>query len=763
MTFIQGVPLRQISRRFSVAFAAVVMLTAGIGFTLTLNANDIKKHWAHFASDVQQKNLLLNQMTTSVGYGGAIHNFKNYVLRKDAPRLIKVRSNFETALQAISDYRTLSISDTEAKMLDEISSVFNKYIDALAVISTMAADNATSTEIDAAVKINDGPALEGLSALTNAIATLTEEVTTGLTNDISTVQAIVLYGAIGTTLMLCFMLFMLMFTFRAITGQIGGEPREIMGIAQRISKGDLDEKLNHNASSDSVYSAIASMQKDLLEHRMQQEQDAATSNEQLKQALDNAASNVMVADLNNNIVFLNKASRALFKAREQDFRSVIPSFNATEIVGSNIDIFHRNPAVQQQQIDQLTTNHRAQIAIGSCSFELSIKPVLMENGERAGTIAEWVDRTAELKNEQAVQDLIEAAALGDLSQRIDVDQNSGFYSRLSTSMNQLMDLNDRSVSEIQRVFAAIANGDLTAKVEGDYQGVYLQLKKDANTTVAQLTDIISKVKTSALVIAAASTELISTNKSLNNTAEDGARQAEIASSAASCVMENVDAVASSATQMEASVVDINRNVSEAVTVASQAVTLAHSTDAQVRKLTTSSGDIGNVIKVINSIAEQTNLLALNATIEAARAGEAGKGFAVVANEVKDLAKGTASATEEIAQKVRAIQEDSDSAAKAIGEISSIIETISDYQTTISKAVDSQHEVTQRISTNASEAARGNVEITRTSERVSEGAASTVTGVSEVQTSAEELSRMAVELSNLVDRFQVVDESSPDYS
>ena len=754
MKVLRAMPLRSLSRGFSIAFAVIVICTASIGVVLTMKANNMTDSWSQFTDEVQPKNVLLDTIGTSVGYGGAIHNFKNYVLRKDAPRLARVRESFEAAQQAISDYRILPVSEDESKMLDEISAVFTQYTDALPVIARMATENATSTEIDAIVKINDTPALEGLAYLKEHNAAQTQDINVSLTDDISGSQSIVIVSAVASTLLLCAMLFMLVLTFRVILRQIGGEPQQIMGIANRIANGDLDETLTNETDAQSIYSAIASMQQDLRNHRDQQEHAAAATNERLKQALDNASSNVMVADLNNNIVFINKASRKFFEECEDEVRSVVPDFKAAEILGSNVDIFHRKPKENQEQISQLKTDHRAEIEFGKYSFALSLKPVLMDNGDRAGTIVEWVNRTEELKNERAVQELVDAAAQGDLSRRIDVEQSSGFYKKLSVSMNQLMDVNDRSVGEVQRVFAAIAKGDLTAKFEGEYQGVYLQLQQDANLTVAQLTDVIKNVKDNALVIASAAIQLISTNKTLNDTAEDGAKQAGIASAAANNVMRNVESVASSATQMESSVKDIRRNVSEAETVASEAVTLAQNTDAQVRKLTTSSGDIGNVIKVINSIAEQTNLLALNATIEAARAGDAGKGFAVVANEVKELAKGTASATEEIAQKVRAIQEDSDSAAKAIGEIGSIIETISTYQTTISQAVQNQTEVTRQISVNAGEAARGNAEITKTAESVNEGAASTVSGVNQVQCAAEELSRMAECLSHLVEDFQI---------
>ena len=753
MKLIQGVPLRQLGHRFILSFAVVVLCIAAIGLVLTISANDIKDDWHQFTSNGQQKTILLNKINTSVGFGGAIHNFKNYLLRRNVLTQSKAYDGFEAAQQAIIEYRTLPLNNAEAQALDNMDAVFTRYVSNLSKISDMAAENANSTDIDTVVKIDDSPAVEGFVVLQSAIAELTDELVADLESDITRIQKVILFGSAGTTLLLCGILFMLMLAFRAILRQIGGEPRQISSIAYRISRGDLDEPLDMEASPGSIYSAVACMQQD-LRLRVQQDRDTAAINERLKQALDNATSNVMVADLNNDIVFTNKANKALLELRENEIRSVIPHFSAAEIVGKNVDIFHNKPAVQQKIIKELSSTKKTDIVFGDCLFEMSINPVVLDSGERVGTIVEWSDHTEERNSERAVQELIDAAAHGDLSRRIENNTSNSSYHTLNTSINQLMELNDQAVSEVQRVFAAIANGDLTAKVEGNYHGVYQQLQEDANTTVAQLTDIIGEVKQSALVIASASSQLISTNRDLNTTAEDGAKQAAIASSAASSVMQNVDAVASATTQMETSVKDISRNVSEAVSVAAEAVALAESTDTQVRKLTTSSGDIGNVIKVINSIAEQTNLLALNATIEAARAGDAGKGFAVVANEVKELAKGTASATEEIAQKVRAIQVDSDSAVQAIGDISSIIATISNYQTTISQAVQNQGDATRNISINAGEAARGNVEITKTSERVSEGTESTVKGVSQVQSSAEELSRMANDLHTLVDKFRV---------
>ncbi|MCA8942365.1 MAG: chemotaxis protein, partial [Planctomycetes bacterium] len=155
------------------------------------------------------------------------------------------------------------------------------------------------------------------------------------------------------------------------------------------------------------------------------------------------------------------------------------------------------------------------------------------------------------------------------------------------------------------------------------------------------------------------------------------------------------------------------------------------------------------IKVITSIAQQTNLLALNATIEAARAGEAGKGFAVVANEVKELAKQTAEATEDISRKIETIQNDTGGAVDAIGAISTIIEQINDIQATIASAVEEQTATTNEISRNINEAAEGSGQIASNVAIVAQAAQSTSEGATETQGACTELADLAAGLERLV--------------
>ncbi len=178
------------------------------------------------------------------------------------------------------------------------------------------------------------------------------------------------------------------------------------------------------------------------------------------------------------------------------------------------------------------------------------------------------------------------------------------------------------------------------------------------------------------------------------------------------------------------------------------------TNVTVTKLGESSAEIGQVIKVITSIAQQTNLLALNATIEAARAGEAGKGFAVVANEVKELAKQTAKATEDISQRIGAIQADAKSAVDAIRMISEIVGQVNDIAGTIATAVEEQSATTSEMSRNVSEAAKGSGEVARYITSVATAAQSTSAGASDSQRAAQQLARMSTELRALVGQFKI---------
>jgi methyl-accepting chemotaxis protein len=267
---------------------------------------------------------------------------------------------------------------------------------------------------------------------------------------------------------------------------------------------------------------------------------------------------------------------------------------------------------------------------------------------------------------------------------------------------------------------------------------------------ANLKTTIKTVSDNAQSLSSASEELTTVSQQMSSNSEETATQSNVVAAASEQVSKNVATVAASAEEMSASIKEIAKNANDAAKVATEAVKAASETNKTVAKLGESSIEIGKVIKVITSIAQQTNLLALNATIEAARAGEAGKGFAVVANEVKELAKQTATATEDISQKIEAIQNDTKSAVVAIDQIGKIINQINDIQNTIASAVEEQTATTNEIARNANEAAKGSTEISKNITNVSEAAKNTTEGANNTLSAATELSKLANELKRVVD-------------
>jgi len=304
------------------------------------------------------------------------------------------------------------------------------------------------------------------------------------------------------------------------------------------------------------------------------------------------------------------------------------------------------------------------------------------------------------------------------------------------------------------VLQGLADGDLRHQITVDSADEVGAMGRALNRAIDGVAKAIGLIAENAVRVASASEELNSTSQQITANAEETSAQADVVSKAAQQVSQNLQTVAAGAEEMGASIKEIAKNATEAARVATAAVKVAETTTATVSKLGDSSTEIGQVIKVITSIAQQTNLLALNATIEAARAGEAGKGFAVVANEVKELAKETAKATEDISRKIEAIQTDTKAAVDAIASISGVINQINDISGTIATAVEQQNETTNEMSRNVSEAAQGSGEITSNVAGVAEAAQGTTRGATDTQKASQQLVETATQLRQLVEQFKL---------
>jgi methyl-accepting chemotaxis protein len=289
----------------------------------------------------------------------------------------------------------------------------------------------------------------------------------------------------------------------------------------------------------------------------------------------------------------------------------------------------------------------------------------------------------------------------------------------------------------------------------DDEGKPFKVVKYATDITEQVNrmNVVQELAEAATQLAAASEELnASSTQMVQNSAQTNA-QANSAAKSADDVSKGVLLVSTNTEQLQVAIKEISKNASEASTMTNMTKQEAHATNLTIQKLGESSKEIGNVIKVISSIAQQTNLLALNATIEAARAGDAGRGFAVVANEVKELAKQTARATEEITNKIGAIQGDSADAVKAILKIGSSIEKLNGISISIAASVEEQSATSEEVARVVRDSSVGVKGIAGNIKSVSEAAHHTSVGAEQIQDASRSLHDLASLLQQIVKRIK----------
>jgi methyl-accepting chemotaxis protein len=422
----------------------------------------------------------------------------------------------------------------------------------------------------------------------------------------------------------------------------------------------------------------------------------------IKIALDNVSTGVMIANSERNIIYANHSVKRILKGAEVAIRQQLPNFDAENMLGVNIDTFHKNPKHQIDLLAKFTSTYIANLEIGGRHLRVSASPVINDRNERLGAVAEWLDRTNEIMVEREVAEMVQGAQQGDFEMRLSLEGKEGFFKQLSEGLNALADVTSTGLKAVAQVLQAVSQGDLTQKIEGDYAGIFGQLKDDTNTTVERLREVVGRIKEATEAINTAAQEIAAGNQDLSSRTEEQASSLEETSSSMEELNATVKQNAENAKQANELAKTSNAGVVKGGQVVKQVV-------VTMGEIQASSKKISDIIGVIDSIAFQTNILALNAAVEAARAGEQGRGFAVVATEVRNLAQRSATAAKEIKTLI----------AESVDKVESGAKLVQQAGTTMDEVVTSFQQVASLVTEIASASREQSSGIEQTTQAVSQ--------------------------------------------
>ena len=468
----------------------------------------------------------------------------------------------------------------------------------------------------------------------------------------------------------------------------------------------------------------------------------------LAQALKTCQASVMIADNDLKIVYMNNDVIRMFRERESVLRQHFGRFDVDNLIGTCVDDFHKNASHQRSMVEKMSQPYNTTINVGPLVFELFATPWVNTHGERLGTIVEWVDKTEEDAIEKEIANVIESASNGDLSIRLSVDDKQGFFKQLSEGLNEVVSISEGVIQDTVNMLDALAHGNLTRRIETEYQGMFDKLKRDANATVEKLTEVIGQIDKSATTVAAGAEEMAQGNADLSQRTEEQAS--------------SLEETASSMEQMTATVRQNADNAQTANKLAENAATKAESGGEIVSQAVTSMAEINeaskkiaDIIGVIDEIAFQTNLLALNAAVEAARAGEQGRGFAVVAGEVRNLAQRSAAAAKEIKDLIR------DSVTK-VEDGTSLVNQSGEMLQEIVEAVRKVNQTIGDISVASIEQTSGIEQVNKAVSQMDEMTQQNAALVEEASAAGESMSEQARAMRELLSFFKLSEGSSSTY-
>ena len=539
--------------------------------------------------------------------------------------------------------------------------------------------------------------------------------------------------------LIVFMVALIVFGRRQIYSLLGGKPALLSDIAGAVAGGQLDVAFPSAIAAGSVLSSVETMVK-ALRARIEAETRISQEMVQIKLVLDSVSTGVMIADKERKIIYANKSVQRILKSAEAAIRRQLPNFNADRLIGVNIDTFHKNPVHQANLLTTLTSTYTGNIEVSGRHLRVVASPVINERNERLGSVAEWLDRTPEVLIEQEIANIVAGAQRGDFTQRLRLEGKEGFFLQLAEGMNSLCQTTSTGLSDVARVLQALAKGDLTLQVAGEYAGIFGQLKDDSNVTVERLREIIGNIKDATDTINTAATEIASGNQDLSQRTEEQASSLEETASSMEELTSTVKQNAENAKQANQLAIGASDIAGKGGAVVGQVVTTMNSINESSRKIV-------DIISVIDGIAFQTNILALNAAVEAARAGEQGRGFAVVAGEVRNLAQRSAAAAKEIKTLIGDSVEKVEGGSKLVAQAG---QTMAEIVCSIKRVTDIMSEITAASLEQSQGIEQVNTAITQMDQVIQQNAAL----VEEAAAAAESLQEQAQNLAVSVGTFKM---------
>ncbi|CTP82629.1 chemotaxis protein [Xanthomonas translucens pv. arrhenatheri] len=523
---------------------------------------------------------------------------------------------------------------------------------------------------------------------------------------------------------------------------VGHEPRELALLARAIARQQpLPASIRGlTLPEGSIAHTLVVASEQLLSSHAQGAQ-AQHENLRIRTALENVTANVMIADAERNIVYVNKPLARMLSAAQDDLRRELPGFDANDLLGRNIDVFHKRPEHQAKLLAALQHTHTAQIRVGGRTMRLIINPVIGDASERQGFVVEWADRTDEIQVEEEVSQIVRAAAAGDLDSRIGLDGKQGFLLLLAQQLNTLLDNNADGLARISRLLSALSQGDLTARMDGDLHGVFARIRDDANATALQLETIVRQIQGASDSINSSAGEIATGNDDLSRRTEQQAASLEETAASLEELTATVKQNAEHARQA-------NQLAVGAAAVATQGGEVVGQVVSTMSGIETSSKKIADIISVIDGIAFQTNILALNAAVEAARAGEQGRGFAVVASEVRTLAQRSANAAREIKGLI-------DDSVGRVAEGSALVDRAGRTMQEIVASVQRVTDIMGEIASASQEQSAGIEQVNRTVTQMDEATQRNAALVEQATASARSMESQAGELARAVASFTLV--------